>query len=70
LDSSHWECRHYKNQFSHNLLNKISSLSLNLNKLRLMVMHQHQIKHHRINSPQQISRHLKMVLQLMHLMVK
>jgi hypothetical protein len=53
-----------------NLLHKISSLSLKLNKLRLMVMRQHQIKHHRINSRQRINHHLKMVLQLMHPMVK
>jgi hypothetical protein len=52
-----------------NQLSKISSLSRKLNSLRLMVMHQHQIKQHRINSPQQISRHLKMVPQLMRLMV-
>jgi hypothetical protein len=38
----------------------------------MAVMHprQHLIKQRRINSPQQISRHLKMVPQLMRLMVK
>jgi hypothetical protein len=70
--------RHLCNRSQHrnNLFSKISSHSNHSHKLnsqRLMVVmhpHQHLIKQRRINSPQQISRHLKMVPQLMRLMVK
>jgi hypothetical protein len=55
----HRLCRKHLHLCNHslrrnNLLNKISSLSRKLNSLRLMVMHLHQIKHHLINSRQQI----------------
>jgi hypothetical protein len=62
--------RLYNHSQHRNLLNKISSHSRKLNKLRLMVMHLHQIKRHLISNRQRINHHLKMVLQLMRPMVK
>jgi hypothetical protein len=61
--------RLYNHSQHRNLLNKIN-LSRKLNKLRLMVMHLHQIKRHLISNRQRINHHLKMVLQLMRPMVK